>query len=91
MKMYADRKEWPLESARIHLRHERDHVDDCEQVLAAEEDAVPAQALHRAIEVIGDELTDEQRARIIKIADKCPVHKTLEGNLHIHTKMVEPD
>lgn len=47
------------------------------------------QALHRDIQVLGDELTDEQRARIIEIADRCPVHKTLEGNLHIHTRIAD--
>ena len=42
------------------------------------------QALNRSITLRGD-LTDEQRAKLIEIADKCPVHRTLEGALHIHT------
>ena len=49
---------------------------------------VKIEALNRAIRVLGDELSDEQRVRIIEIADKCPVHRTLEGHLHIHTKAV---
>lgn len=89
MKMYADRKEWPFEGTRIHLTHERNHAEDCGHALSAEEEGMPAQALHRAIEILGDELTDDQRKRIIEIADKCPVHRTLEGHLHIHTETVD--
>ena len=44
------------------------------------------QALHRTIGISG-ELDDEQRARLIEIADKCPVHRTLEGKLHVHTEV----
>ena len=86
MKMYADRKKWPFEGARIHVTHERDHAEDCG--LATEEQDMPTQALHRKIELIGEDLTDEQRTKIIEIADNCPVHRTLEGHLHIHTEAV---
>ncbi|MEQ8773654.1 MAG: alpha/beta fold hydrolase, partial [Erythrobacter sp.] len=82
MKMYADRKGWPFEGARIHLTHERDHRADCEKAL---DEHIRVEALSRAIEVLGDELSEDQRARIVEIADKCPVHRTLEGELHIHT------
>ena len=88
MKMYADRKRWPLEGSTIALRHERNHAEDCEQVSAAEETNMAAQALYRNITLHGD-LTEEQRRRIIEIADKCPVHRTLEGHLHIHTAASE--
>jgi len=88
MKMYADRKQWPLEATRIHLVHERDHHVDCDHC-EAEDESAQIQALNRVIEVIGSDLTDEQRAKIIEIADKCPVHRTLEGQLHIHTKEAE--
>lgn len=83
MKLYANRKGWPFEGARIHLTHERNHEEDCEHAL---EDGVRIEALNRAIEVLGDDLTDDQRARIMAIADQCPVHRTLEGHLHIHTR-----
>ncbi len=86
MKMYADRKQWPFEGARIHVTHERDHKHDCEQAL---DNDVQLQALNRRIEILGEELSDEQRAKLIEIADKCPVHRTLEGHLHIHTKVVQ--
>lgn len=85
MKMYADRKEWPFEGTRIHVTHERDHAEDCEHVL---DEDVQVQALNRRIEILGDELDETQREKLIEIADKCPVHRTLEGHLHIHTEAV---
>lgn len=88
MKMYADRKKWPFEGASIHLTHERNHAEDCGHI-AYENEGMEVQALHRAIEVIGDDLTEEQRAKIVEIADRCPVHRTLEGHLHIHTEAVD--
>ena len=84
MKMYADRKGWPLEGVSVHVKHERKHADECDHVEAMEE-GKQMQALHRAITILGDELDDEQRAKLVEIADKCPVHRTLEGELHVHT------
>ncbi|KPP86399.1 MAG: alpha/beta fold hydrolase [Erythrobacter sp.] len=84
MKMYADRKKWPFEGTRIHLTHDRNHEQDCEH--APEEEGARMEALNREIELLGDALTEDQRARIMEIADKCPVHRTLEGHLHIHTR-----
>ena len=54
---------------RIHLTHERNHAEDCNHILR-EEEGMEVQALCRDIEVIGDELSEEQRAKIIDIADK---------------------
>lgn len=85
IKMYADRKKWPLENVRIELEHSREHHKDC---VDCEEGGVPIQVIDRAIELSGP-LSDEQRARLMEIADKCPVHKTLEGELHIHSNLVE--
>jgi uncharacterized OsmC-like protein/alpha-beta hydrolase superfamily lysophospholipase len=84
MKLYADQKGLPFEGARIHLTHERNHAEDCAHMM---EENAQVQALNRVIEVLGERLTDEQRAKIIAIADKCPVHRTLEGHLHIHTEV----
>lgn len=81
MKMYADRKGWPLVGAEVAVRHEREHGVH-EQAMETGE---KVQALYRTIALTGPELTDEQRASIIAIADKCPLHRTLEGELHIHT------
>lgn len=83
LKMYADRKKWPFEGTRIHVTHERDHAEDCGHIL---DENVQVQALKRKIEILGDSLDEEQRAKLIEITDKRPVHRTLEGHLHIHTE-----
>ncbi len=84
MKMYADRKGLPFDGSTIRLTHERDHHVDCDHC-EEEGDGARVQALNREIELHGD-LSDEDRAKLIEIADKCPVHRTLEGHLHIHTQ-----
>ncbi|MBO6526699.1 bifunctional alpha/beta hydrolase/OsmC family protein [Erythrobacter sp.] len=84
MKMYADKKGWPLEGVTVEVIHERNHKDECDHVEAMEEGR-QMQALNRKIELHGDDLDEDQRRRIIEIADKCPVHRTLEGELHVHT------
>ncbi len=88
MKMYADRKEWPLEGVQIHLTHSRDHAKDCKECLA-EEDGMPYQLLTREISIRGDSLDEDQRARLLEIADKCPVHKTLEGRISVETRLAD--
>lgn len=82
MKMYANQKGWPFAGARVHLRHERNHAEDCALAI---DDGNKVQAVYRVIELLGDLLTNDQRAKLIAIADKCPVHRTLEDHLHIHT------
>ena len=83
MKMYADRKGLPFHGCDIHVTHERNHEATCEDD-GMLEDPMPVQALNRAVTLHGD-LTAEQKAKLIEIADRCPVHRTLEGHLHIHT------
>ena len=84
MELYAERKGWPLDGVTVTVTHERDHKHDADHVAAMEE-GQSLQALNRRIELHGDALTEDQRQRLIGIADKCPVHRTLEGELHIHT------
>ncbi len=85
LRMYANRKQWPLEEVRVRLTHERVHTED-----SADCETTPQRidVLSRAITLVGD-LTDEQRARLREIADRCPVHRTLEGPLEIRTKLVD--
>ncbi len=81
LRMYAQRKEWPLEDVSITLRHSREHRVDCE---GCEEDPQQLDVIDRDIQFIG-ELDDAQRKRLLEIADRCPVHKTLTGQLSIRT------
>lgn len=76
--MYARRKEWPLEHVRVRVLHS--HLP------AGSDPQGPAGEMRREIELTGA-LTDEQRARLLDIADKCPVHKTLTRGLRIETKL----
>ncbi|WBY15724.1 bifunctional alpha/beta hydrolase/OsmC family protein [Erythrobacteraceae bacterium WH01K] len=89
MQMYADRKKMPLEGVSIHVTHERKHEEQCDHVEAMQE-SLQVQALNRVITIEGDGLTETDRAKLIEIADKCPVHRTLEGHLHIHTRTTDP-
>ena len=79
LRMYADRKEWPLESARVRLRTARSHEQDCE---VCETDDVGPHELEREIELTGP-LTDEQRQRLLMVADRCPVKQTLERGIQV--------
>lgn len=69
--MYARRKQWPLEDVRVALRHWKDDAGE---------------HIERIVELSG-RVDDEQRARLIEIANKCPVHRTLSGPLDIQTKL----
>ena len=81
IRMYANHKNWPLESVDVLLEHSRDHARDCEH---CDEQNARVDVLSRAIRLAGD-LDEGQRARLLEIADRCPVHKTLEGELRIDT------
>lgn len=87
MRMYADRKKWPLDRVTVSLNHEKGHAEDCEACLEGEERHVDI--VERSIRIEG-ELTGEQRARLMEIADKCPVHKTLNSPVVIRTKEDSP-
>lgn len=81
MKMYADRKGIPLEGVHIVLEHSREHVEDCE---SCNNEDNRIDVIDRSIVLRGD-LTDEQRLKLLEIAEKCPVHRTLENRIDIHT------
>ena len=72
--MYARRKGWPLERVGVRLRQRRVHADDCAACGEGLEGFI--HHIERAVTVEGP-LTDEQRARLLEIAHKCPVHRTL--------------
>ena len=79
MRMYATRKQWPLDEVIVRLRTGRKHVEDCEN---CETRSVGIQQLERQIEMKGP-LDDEQRQRLLLIADRCPVKQTLERGIRV--------
>lgn len=86
IQMYARRKKWALKEAIVHLKHDKVHGEDC---ITCEEKGGKLDQLSREVELIG-ELDESQRRRLMEIADKCPVHKTLISKISITTKEVDP-
>jgi uncharacterized OsmC-like protein len=82
--MYADRKKWPLEEAVVRLEAQpKIHADDEERTDA---DDARLDRLDREVTLVGP-LDDEQRARLLEIADRCPVHRTLSAGVRIDTAL----
>ena len=79
--MYADRKGWPVSSIEVRLRHDRIHAEDCEDC-QTEKGWVDEIQVEVAIE--GD-LDDAQHERLLQIATRCPVHRTLTTETKIRT------
>ena len=86
LRMYADRKGWPLDGVDVSLRTARSHEPDCEE---CERSAVGITRLERKIELHGP-LDDDQRRRLLLIADRCPVKQTMERGIQMETLMEAP-
>jgi uncharacterized OsmC-like protein len=84
VRMYADRKKWPLEDVAVRLSHSKVHADDC---AACESDSGKVDVIEREL-VLEGPLDDEQRAKLMEIADRCPVHRSLHDETHITTVLV---
>jgi putative redox protein len=81
LQMYARRKKWPLREVRVHLDHYKDYASD---MMEGDEPQGKIDHFERLIELDGD-LSDEQRTRLLEIADRCPVHRTLTDEVKIVT------
>ena len=84
LRMYADRKQLPLDEAVTSVRFERRHAEDCEQ---CEHRDGRIEHFTRTVAIHGDDLEDEDRERLLSIANRCPVHRTLSGQIEIHTEL----
>jgi putative redox protein len=84
LRMYADRKKWPLKAVKVSLRHHRNHPADCADCDSKE---VRIDMINKELELIG-ELTSEQITRLKEISDRCPVQKTIELGVAVETKLV---
>ncbi|MEY2504975.1 MAG: hypothetical protein QOG27_1255 [Verrucomicrobiota bacterium] len=82
--LYARRKQLPLENITVSLRHSRIHADDCEN---CETKKGMLDRIELAVELTGP-LTQEQHARLMEIAGKCPVHRTLKSEIQIKLQAV---
>ena len=80
IRMYARRKGWPLDHVSVDVCHDKVHAQD-----AGSGGTAKADRFLRTIRLEGD-LTDEQRAKLIEIADRCPVHRTLESSVVVETR-----
>ncbi|OLT05868.1 osmotically inducible protein C [Pseudonocardia sp. CNS-004] len=81
LRLYAQRKHWPLDDVTVSLRHSRIHAEDCAN---CETQAGMLDRIERVIQLDGD-LDDDQRKRLLEIADRCPVHRTLQSEIVIDT------
>ena len=84
--LYARRKQWPLESVRVRLRHAKVHRADCED---CETKVAMLNRIECDVELVGL-LDAERRARLLDIANKCPVHRTLTSEIAVATRLVSP-
>lgn len=81
LRLYADRKGWALDEVGVSVSHERVHADDCTD---CEHQDGHIDLINRSLRLTGD-LDDGQRTALRRIADRCPVHRTLEGQLEVRT------
>ena len=84
LRMYAEQKKWPLERVTVQLRHNKIHAKDCAECETREG---KIDRIEREIRLTGN-LDAAQRARLMEIADKCPIHRTLHSEVLIKTRMV---
>lgn len=85
LRLYAERKQLPLDKVSVKLTHNRVHADDCDDCESTQGEI---SEMHREIQLQGD-LTAEQRSRLLEIADKCPVHRTLEHEIRVRSRLAD--
>ncbi|QWX83021.1 OsmC family protein [Cellulophaga sp. HaHaR_3_176] len=84
LRLYADLKKWDLKEVIVHLTHGKDYIKDC---MECDEKKSKIDHIEKNIELIGD-LDDTQKKRLLEIADKCPVHKTLHKSVVVTSNLV---
>lgn len=83
LRLFADRRHMPLTHVSVHLHHDRVHRDDCDP---SSGENCRIERIERVITLEGD-LTDEQRADLLAVADRCPIHRTLQVDKEIVTTL----
>ncbi|HXD30225.1 MAG TPA: OsmC family protein [Pyrinomonadaceae bacterium] len=82
LRMYADRKQWPLDGVQVRLSYARVHAEDC---ATCDSEAKLIDIIDVEVSVVGD-LSEDQHRRLLEIAGKCPVHRTLASPISIRTR-----
>ncbi len=85
LQMYAKRKQWDLQNVEVHTSYGKVHAEDC---AICETSNAKIDTFEREIKITG-ELDEVQQKRLLEIADRCPVHRTLESEVHINTTQIE--
>ena len=85
IRMYARRKDWPLEHVSVDISHDKIHAQDCDE---CPDKSAKIDQFKRVIHLAGA-LDADQRSRLMQIADRCPVHRTLEGTIKIETVLAD--
>jgi putative redox protein len=85
LRLYADHKKWPLEGVSVHLAHAKIHAADCADCETREG---KIDRIEREITLAGP-LDDSQRRRLLEIAEKCPVHRTLHSEIKIDSRLAD--
>jgi putative redox protein len=83
LRLYAKQKNWPLENVEVTLRHSKIHALDCAE---CEKSDQKIDFIERKLRFDGP-LDEAQRQRLLEIADKCPVHRTLTSDIRIETSV----
>lgn len=83
LRMYANHKGWPLEHVSVRLTHRKIHAQDCAD---CESETGKIDEIEREITLTGP-LDDGQRGRLLEIADKCPVHRTLHSEVKVRSRL----
>ena len=85
LRMYARRKDLPLAHVAVDVRHEKVHAKDCAECEGREG---RIDRFEREVRLEGD-LSEAERAKLLEIADKCPVHRTLEASSVVATRLAK--
>lgn len=83
LRMYADHKKWPLEGVKVTLKHEKVHASDCEECETKDK---KIDQIEREL-ILEGPLDEQQRKRLLEIADRCPVHRTLHNKIKVVTTL----
>jgi uncharacterized OsmC-like protein len=84
VRLYAERKQWPLQGVQVRLSYARIHAEDCAE---CETKVGMIDRIDVGISLTGN-LSEDQQRRLLEIADKCPVHRTLVAQAQINTRLI---